>query len=135
MHIMNLQNKTKPLFAVVIVITVFTLGFYFYIYQGHASVLNQDADFTGQAFQYWQSHNNDEKFKPQSIVQLSGVVTSVTDDGFTIDKHIFCQLHDSSSHSEIKLKQPIEIKGRVTGYDDLFDQFKVDQAHVITRVK
>ena len=57
-------------------------------------------------------------------VEISGKITSISPNLIILDKKISCQFQ--IEQKEVVGSQ-IVIKGRVTGYDDLFEELKIDQ--------
>lgn len=61
-------------------------------------------------------------------VEISGKVTNVTDNVITLDQKVSCQLQVSE---QVALNSQVKIKGRVTGYDDLLEELKLDQCLIV----
>jgi hypothetical protein len=61
-------------------------------------------------------------------VQISGKVTNVVDNVITLDEKVSCQLQVSK---KVGVGSQIIIKGRVTGYDDLLEELKLDQCLIV----
>lgn len=57
-------------------------------------------------------------------VEISGKITSISPNLIILDEKISCQFQ--IEQKEVVGSQ-IVIKGRVTGYDDLFEELKIDQ--------
>jgi hypothetical protein len=57
-------------------------------------------------------------------VEISGKITSISPNLIILDEKISCQFQ--IQQKEVVGSQ-IVIKGRVTGYDDLFEELKIDQ--------
>jgi hypothetical protein len=61
-------------------------------------------------------------------VEISGKVTSVNGNVITLDEKVSCQLLVSEKAA---LNRQVKIKGRVTGYDDLLEELKLDQCLIL----
>jgi hypothetical protein len=61
-------------------------------------------------------------------VEITGKVTNVGKNVITLDGKVSCQLQVSE---QVILNSQLKIKGRVTGYDDLLEELKLDQCLVI----
>lgn len=61
-------------------------------------------------------------------VEITGKVTSINENVITLDEKVSCQLLVSE---EVLLNSQVKIKGRVTGYDDLLEELKLDQCLVV----
>ena len=58
---------------------------------------------------------------------ISGKITKLDSQGIMISPNIYCQFLDSIFSKKIQLNDTISVKGRVIGYDDLFEELKLDQ--------
>ena len=61
-------------------------------------------------------------------VEISGKVTSVNENVITLDEKVSCQLLISE---KVEIDSQVKIKGRVTGYDDLLEELKLDQCLIV----
>lgn len=61
-------------------------------------------------------------------VEISGIVTNVNQNVITLDGKVSCQLQVMSN---VKLNTNVIIKGRVTGFDDLVEEVKLDQCLIV----
>lgn len=61
-------------------------------------------------------------------VEISGKVTSVNENVITLDEKVSCQLLISE---KVQINSQLKIKGRVTGYDDLLEELKLDQCLIV----
>jgi hypothetical protein len=61
-------------------------------------------------------------------VEISGNVTSVNGNVITLDDKISCQL---LVPEKVGVNSQVKIKGRVTGYDDLLEELKLDQCLIV----
>ena len=107
---------------------------YNYIYQDHRDISQETASFTlnaedlGQEFAI-DSEKSQEKYLNKTI-QISGLTTSFSENTITIDDRIFCQF-SSPIQQGVEKGQPIYVKGRFIGYDDLLEEIKLDQCTII----
>lgn len=74
----------------------------------------------------FQSDNKafDEKYL-NKIVGITGIVTAVKDSLIILNNKIVCI--PNLKFRTLKINQPIKIKGRYIGYDELFDNLKVNE--------
>ena len=61
-------------------------------------------------------------------VEITGKVTNITENVITLDEKVSCQLRVSE---QVNLDSQVKIKGRVTGYDDLLEELKLDQCLIV----
>jgi hypothetical protein len=61
-------------------------------------------------------------------VEITGKVTNVTQNVITLDGKVSCQLQVPE---QAVVNSQVKIKGRVTGYDDLLEELKLDQCLIV----
>ena len=61
-------------------------------------------------------------------IEITGKVTNITENVITLDGKVSCQLQVSE---QVNLDSQVKIKGRVTGYDDLLEELKLDQCLIV----
>ena len=61
-------------------------------------------------------------------IEITGKVTAVENSLVTLNGKISCLLQ---TNEKVDLNTSIVIKGRVTGYDDLLEELKLDQCIII----
>ena len=121
--------------ALVIVI-VLAFGTYKYIYQDHRNISSEDADFTVTVEQLFEELKvNDsvtlKKYRDKTI-DLSGKITTIdkTTNSIVVDEKMNAIFSDSIPKN-IKVNQIIKVKGRFIDYDDLLEEFKMDQVSIL----
>lgn len=124
--------KNRILIFIVIVI-VAGIGLYLYAYKGHRDIASEDADFelTVPVLSKEFSENDslaNSKYADKTI-QIYGKISGIDLPSHTIviDEKLSVVFTDSVLPN-MRLQDPIKIKGRFVGYDDLLEEFKVDQA-------
>lgn len=122
----------KKLLVIAAIIVVVATSLYFYVYRGHRDIASESADFTltVSVLQKEFTANDSlagKKYQDKTI-QVTGKVTNVDQQNKAIvmDGKLFANL--STFPKDLKMGQPIKIKGRFLGYDDLVEEFKMDQA-------
>lgn len=120
-----------------LVLILLILG-YNYIYQGHRNIQAETAEFELNSDAIIEAFTVNSKEAESTYINktiiISGQVSEQNIGNVTLDDNIFCQLLDSSI-KPIEKNTQIRIKGRVIGYDDLLEQVKLDQCHIITHPK
>ncbi|MFD0862374.1 hypothetical protein ACFQ1M_09135 [Sungkyunkwania multivorans] len=127
------NNLKRIAFIILIVIIVLFFG-YRYLYQEHRDVAQENAIYSVSAVTLGKefTENNTAataKYLDQTI-GVSGVVTEVDAEGFTLDNTIYCKLLDVSFNSQ-SLKGSLQVKGRCIGYDELLELVKLDQVTIL----
>ena len=66
---------------------------------------------------------------PANIIELNGSVTAIAPAALTIDKKIFCKFKDDIFNVEVG--DSIVLVGKFIGYDDLFQEFKINECSIL----
>lgn len=126
----------KKLLILLLVVLVGAIGAYMYLYKGHRNIATESADYTVTIAQLQEEFaKNDSlayaKYQDKTI-ETSGKISSVDVEskGIVIDEKLFATFKDVLPSELITGKQ-IKVKGRFLGYDDLLEEFKIDQIVVI----
>jgi peptidoglycan hydrolase CwlO-like protein len=127
-----MSKKVKVLLIVLIVIVS---GFFAYNYvmtSGARDLETEKSEFTVEASKIIEEFtNNSESATTKYLnkaVEISGKVTAIDKNVVTINETISCQLKVKTA---ITLNSDVVIKGRVTGYDDLLEELKLDQCLIV----
>jgi hypothetical protein len=118
----------------VILISIVGIIFaYNYLYPDHRSISEESVSYTLDAESIFNEFKADysfaeSKFLDQTIV-VSGIITSVERESITISNKIYCQFE--TLNTDLKVNDPVAVKGRCIGFDDLLEEIKLDQCTVI----
>ena len=124
------MKKKLNIFAPIIFI-VFVVIFY-YLNHGHRNIENESADFnpTIEALEteFLKDGVASGKKYSDKTIQLNGTITSVDleNKGIVLESKIFATFKEIDTE-RLKVGQKINIKGRFIGYDELLEEFKIDQ--------
>lgn len=126
---------------ILILLSIFfitAIGLYFYTYQNHRNISTEKAAFT-LTLSKLQSEfaKNDSLFNAKyadKTIEIYGKVTSVDlqNQSLMLDDKIVIGFENPISIA-IKISDTTHIKGRYVGYDDLLDEFKIDQAIIVKK--
>lgn len=127
---MSKKFKIILLFAVLLIIGFLS---YNYIMTGGARDLEKEtSEFSVSATDvFGEFSTNSETATTKYLnkaVEITGKVTNVTENVITLDGKVSCQLQVSE---QVVLNSQVKIKGRVTGYDDLLEELKLDQCLIV----
>ncbi|WP_338408108.1 hypothetical protein [uncultured Flavobacterium sp.] len=127
---MDKKLKIILLFAVILIVGFLS---YSYIMTGGARDLEKEtSEFSVSASDVFAEFSANTEMATKKYlnkaVEVTGKVTSVTDNVITLDGKVSCQLQVSE---QIVLNSQVKIKGRVTGYDDLLEELKLDQCLIV----
>lgn len=126
----------KKLLLLALIILVLASGIYFYAYKGHRDIASESADFvvSVKEMQTEFTTNDSLAFKKyqDKTIEISGKITAIDTEskGITIDEKLFATFKDSLP-KEILKGISVKVKGRFLGYDDLLEEFKIDQTSIL----
>lgn len=113
--------------AALVLAVVAVLG-YNYLYQDHRDIQQEAAIFKGTASELKTLLTGSEDTLTNTTVELRGYVTAVELDGLVLSNSVYCKL---DSIPELTLQENLIIRGRVLGYDSLFELVSMDQCKII----
>ena len=119
----------KIIFFIIGVLLIGAAIGYFYLYQDHRNISQEEASFELSAQNLADEFKNDAvsantKYLNQTI-EVKGIVKEVTDSTLLLESGVFCSLNEKANES-LKGKE-ITIKGRCIGFVELFGEVKLDQ--------
>ncbi|CAI8388356.1 MAG: Uncharacterised protein [Polaribacter sejongensis] len=130
---MNLSRKSNIAFAVIAIIVITVFSVYKYSTKPPAEIEDRSVDFTGTSKELFRKVEENAALWQDKIVIISGEISSLDTKGFVLSQNIYCLLKDFSTLKTFTSKQNITLKGRVIGYDDLFEELKLDQCIIQKR--
>ena len=122
--------KKKIILAGLAVIVLVAVIGYNYLYQDHREIATEKpvAELTSESIvEIFKLDDSNEILN--ATVTVKGKVTEISDKLVILDDNVACLLNEASSDAEVGAI--ITLKGRVTGYDDLFEQVKMDQCTLL----
>ena len=121
------------LIPVAVIVLIGLSGYYYVMYGGARDLSSEETAFTVTSTAINNEFTNDlegsNKKYLEKAVAISGTITKLEDSLVTLDHNIICTL--KNPNSVIKNNQPIVVKGRIVGYDDLLGELKLDQCFII----
>lgn len=126
----------KKLLIFLIVILGIAASVYFYAYKDHKDIAASEADFalTVPVLQKEFTENDSlATVKYQNkVVQVEGAITNVdaATKSIVIDDKIYAQF-DAALPTDLEVKKKVILKGRFLAYDDLVEEFKMDQSSIV----
>ncbi len=125
----------KKLKIILLFVVVLIVGFisYNYVMIGGARDLEKEtSEFSVSANDVFGEFSSDSQKATakylNKAVEITGKVTNVAENVITLDGKVSCQLQVSQ---QVMLNSQVKIKGRVTGYDDLLEELKLDQCLIV----
>lgn len=124
----------RKLFISIGLVTLLLIIGYLYVYQDHRDIKSEQAAFVVRSTELFEEFMNDPQQSEQKYlnktIEISGILSELSEKELTLDDHIFCQFSEPISH-KFEPVALIRIKGRFIGYDDLLEQVKIDQSSII----
>lgn len=127
------MNK-KTLLGILLFLAIAT-SVYFYTYKEHRDISSESADYVVTIAGLEKEFNSNQslaytKYQDKTI-ELTARVTAIDAEskGMVLDKKVFATFKDSLPF-DIKSGKTLKIKGRFLGYDELLQEFKIDQSSV-----
>ena len=129
------MRKYKWVILIAILIVVSIVG-YNYLYKSHRDISSEEANFSITAAKltndFKESEGNANAKYLDKTIALSGNVTAIdtVSNILVIDEVVSATLEEKLDKI-IQHNQKITIKGRFIGYDELLEEFKMDQVTII----
>lgn len=127
-----MSKTVKTLLVLVLIIFSVFIGYNYVMTCGARDLKTEKSDFTVEASKIFQEFTTNSRSATKKYlnkaVEIWGKVTAIDKNVLTIDGTISCQLKIETS---IALHSNVVVKGRVTGYDDLLGELKLDQCFIL----
>ncbi len=124
------MQKSSRIAIVVLVLGILVFIPFQMLYHEHDKTEDLKPDFEGSTLELADLILHTSGSYSNRIVEISGQLTYSDASVITLDHRFIC-LMDSNSVLSKKMKN-VTIKGRYVGYDDLLDEFKLDNCLIIT---
>lgn len=127
--------KKKLLIASILIVGVLA-SVYFYAYKDHRDIATTQADFSLTVLDLQKEFGESDSLATvkyqNKVIQIKGVITNVDvqSKSLVVDDKVYAQF-DTNLPSGVEIKKRVTIKGRFLAYDDLVEEFKMDQTSVI----
>lgn len=116
-------------------VVVVAVAMYFFIYQSHRNVATEKATYTVTTSKLIEEFSVSDstasrKYQDQ-IINCEGTITDIDkkSNSVVLDNKIYAVFLDSLPQS-LLAKTKITLKGRFLGYDELLEEFKIDQCQI-----
>lgn len=126
------MNRKKLLITIFIVIALSYIVYNYIMTGGARDIQTDKSEFTTSATDVFSEFSNNSETATakylNKTVEISGKVTNVGENVITLDEKVSCQLQVAE---KVTIGSQVNIKGRVTGYDDLLEELKLDQCLIV----
>ncbi len=130
---MSLLKKNKTVFIIIsiVILSVGVISVYQYISCSPKKTVEIAPVYTGNANEFNYLVTDNLSHWISKIVQITGKVTQVNEDGILLNGTIYCQFEDIHDLQSITENQNIVIKGKLVGFDELLMEIKLNQCIII----
>lgn len=128
---MNLlkKNKTAVIFTSLVFLSIGFWSAYQYVFSAPLTTNEIAAEYQGSAEDFKQLLQSDYEKWNNTIVQISGTITKINEEGILLNHDVYCQFEDKQIN--VIEDDVITLKGRVIGYDELLEETKLNQCIII----
>lgn len=127
-----MSKKVKFLILLVVVALAGYFGYNYVMTGGARDLETEKSEFAVSASNVFTEFSTNPELATtkylNKAVEISGKVTAVNGTVITLDEKVSCQLNTAE---KVELNSEVKIKGRVTGYDDLLEELKLDQCIIL----
>lgn len=127
------MKKKLLIFGFFVIITALLL--YNYVYKNHRDISNEKESFAISVVDLKNDYNKNDslanaKYLDKTII-IYGKISSLdlTNNILTVDTILSATVKDKKT--VLKVNDSIKLKGRFIGYDDLLEEFKMDECSII----
>ena len=117
-------------------VLVIAISVYCYLYKGHRNISSETADYVvtipGLEKEFTANDSLANLKYEDKTIELTATVTAfdLENKGVVLGEKVFATFKYPLS-KEITLGKTLKIKGRFLGYDELLEEFKIDQTSLI----
>jgi putative nucleic acid binding protein len=125
----------KIILIVVVILAIAATGLYFYMYKDHRDIASEDAAYSTTVAQLQKDFSENDSISNKKYldktIEVYGKITNSDSAAHSImvDEKLSARLKDSTAGG-FEVGKTIKIKGRFVGYDDLLEEFQLDQATI-----
>ena len=126
------MRRKKIVAVIAALLIIVSAGIYFYygfLFKEARNIQSEIPDYSITAAKLLEDYDSDPK-KADSLylnktIEITGVVTKETDSVVILENTVFCLFTQKNPNKLIRKK--VKIKGKCIGYDELFQEVKLDQ--------
>jgi len=127
---MNLLKKNKTV-VILIFLGIGLWSAYQYVFAAPLTTNEITAAYQGEAEDFKQLVQNDFDQWHNKIIQITGSITAIQENGILLNQNIYCQFDDKLK--DAAENEVITLKGRVIGFDELLEEIKLNQCIIIQK--
>lgn len=125
----------KKIVVISIIILVLAFAGYKYMYKNHRDISSETVSFSVPVNEIYKSFQIDEKSANakylDKTIEIYGKITNIDLQSkiITVDEKLIARFTNNIPDN-LKQQDPITLKGRLTGYDDLLEEIQMDQCTI-----
>lgn len=127
---MNLFKKNKTI-VLLILLGIGLWSVYHYVFAAPLTADKIISEYQGKAEDFKRLMLTDFDEWHNKVIQITGTVTAIQEEGILLDQNIYCQFDDKLI--KITENEVITLKGRVIGFDELLEEIKLNQCIIIQK--
>ena len=124
---MNLSKKSKIFLVFLIISILLGLVVFNYSMKPPEKIETKEVAFSGTSDSFLSKIQEDASIWQNKVIIIEGIITSKDEKGIILSNQIYCQFREDVGITSLNNNEPIKLKGRVIGYDDLLEELKLDQ--------
>ncbi|MCC9016242.1 OB-fold putative lipoprotein [Flavobacterium lipolyticum] len=129
------MNPKKIAFAITALLVLISTGLYFYygfLFKEARNIESEIPEFSITTAKLLDDYNSNTE-KADSLylnktIEITGKVTKETDSAVILENNIFCLLTQKTKDKLLNSK--VTVKGKCIGFDELFQEVKLDQCTI-----
>lgn len=128
------RKKTILLAALMLLIISGSIYFYYgVLFKEARDIASEKPEISIAATDLIEDYNSDPQKADthylNKTIQLKGIVTKETDSTLVLKSTIFCLFNEKLNNNNLNTE--VLVKGKCIGYDELFQEIKLDQCTII----
>ncbi|HEX8575883.1 MAG TPA: hypothetical protein VF677_06275 [Flavobacterium sp.] len=126
----------KNLKIAIVLILLAAVGLYFYLYKGHRNISSEEASYAVSVDNLQKEFSENDSIANSkyldNTIEVYGKISGidVSSNAIIIDDKVFATAKDLNI-KKLTVGKNIKVKGRFIGYDDLLENYKLDQITII----
>lgn len=127
---------TKKILLAIALFLLIGISVYLYTYKGHRNIESETADYVVTVSGLEKEFTSNDslaylKYQDKTIELTAQVTTiDITGNGVVLDGKIFATFKNRLP-KDVTSGKMLKIKGRFLGYDELLQEFKIDQSSIV----
>jgi len=126
----------KILKITIVIVFLAAIGIYFYLYKDHRNISSEKATFAVSVDNLQKEFSENDSIANSkyldNTIEIYGKISGldVSSNAVIIDDKVFATSKDLNIN-KLAIGKSIRVKGRFIGYDDLLENYKLDQITII----